>query len=475
MPFETTAKQFQAYDRYEKVVMDGHGNIKVIPLRRGVGNGVFIDTVSFTFHISSLNDYGRLFSGLANPFTNRDYAVRWSLLAVELFGFGVSSSSPVGGGRFYDERWEMSLDGVLYGQFYIGGQKDTVLIELTGRGCEVAKDGWEKRLFDFLSQAVKPKITRCDVSRDFFNGEITPDSAYQSWLEGGFNIRGKAPSCERYGRDWDCGTNDGKTFYVGSKQSARYVRIYDKAKEQGDKSSFWTRFEIQFTKHAVIDLEILIVPIEFFVGSFQICELLNQGIENKRVLSTKKRLEMSVDRCKEVAASQVGRAVNMMLELNMTAEQIVEFLRNKDGKLPERVNPASYMLPNGYLKFIQDEYEGAISLDFDEYSMMLEDDEYEQMLVIDEIVQTVERVGEVKKLYPCVLLDELDPYEKVLTFHLSDSRFVTVYQVNTEKPYKEEDYIKELFDSWAKSLNIYGYHVEFSGNVKVTFIPKTGR
>ncbi|HHS1655110.1 TPA: replication initiation factor domain-containing protein, partial [Neisseria meningitidis] len=42
--------QPQEYERYEKVVMDAKGNLKVVPLRRGKGDSAFIDTISFTFH-----------------------------------------------------------------------------------------------------------------------------------------------------------------------------------------------------------------------------------------------------------------------------------------------------------------------------------------------------------------------------------------------------------------------------------------
>lgn len=46
--------QPQEYERYEKVVMDAKGNLKVVPLRRGKGDSAFIDTISFTFHESSV-------------------------------------------------------------------------------------------------------------------------------------------------------------------------------------------------------------------------------------------------------------------------------------------------------------------------------------------------------------------------------------------------------------------------------------
>lgn len=129
----------QIYNRYKTHVIDAKGNLLEIPLRRGVGDTAFIDTISFTFHESSLNHYGKFFDGLHFPFSDEDFVLRWSMLAEKIFGFGVSTHK-VGKGRFYDGRWEMSVNGVLYGNVYFGGQQETMLVELTGKGCQVAKD-----------------------------------------------------------------------------------------------------------------------------------------------------------------------------------------------------------------------------------------------------------------------------------------------------------------------------------------------
>lgn len=366
----------QIYNRYKTHVIDSKGNLLEIPLRRGVGDTAFIDTLSFTFHESALNKYGKLFDGLHFAFSDEDFVLRWSILAEKIFGFGVSTQK-VGKGRFYDGRWEMSANGVLYGNVYFGGQQETMLIELTGKGCQVAKDGWEVRLYKFLKQAYRAKITRCDVAKDFFKGEVTPDSALEAILNGEFNKRGKRPIFDRYGSDWDCDTNNGKTLYIGSKNSGLYARVYDKAKEQGDKTANWTRFEIQFMgKNVLIDLDILLQPGEFFGGAWPYCEKLQDAGEKTRNMAAAKRFEMSVERCTEVAANQVGRAINMMLQLNMTAEQIVERLRNKDGLVPERVNPASYSLDFAYAQWLHEEYDGGLEVVIpDEYGMVIIDHE----------------------------------------------------------------------------------------------------
>lgn len=374
----------QEFERYEKAVIDFDGNLKVIPLRRGLGNTAFIDTLSFTFREKSVVGFAPelLELGISSPITDFDVMRNWSEIAEWIFGFGVSSPVPVGKGRFYDERWEMSVEGVLYGQAYIGGQNGTILIELTGKGCTAAKDGWEQRLYRFLNgHAFSPRITRCDVAKDFYGEEISPDTAWKAYQDGEFDKRGKRPLVAQIGSDWLNGTQNGKTLGIGSKNSSCYCRIYDKAKEQGDTSGlFWTRFELQFMgKNCLIPLDVLVQPGQFWGGAFPICERLQNEGSSNRYLSSEKRLEISIDRVKEVAANQAGRAVNMMLQLGMSADEIVECIRRKDGSLPERVNPAYYSVEYAlstrryYMQFIHDEYEGSIELELsDEYGMLLE-------------------------------------------------------------------------------------------------------
>lgn len=371
----------QEYERYEKYVIDYDGNIKAVPLRKGLGNSAFIDTLSFTFHESSVTGFfvdGKQL-GISTPISDYDVIRNWSEISEFIFGFGVSSPVPVGKGRFYGQRWEMSVDGVLYGQVYIGGQNDTILIELSGKGCNVASDGWEQRLYKFLMFATNPRITRVDIAKDFFECEISPDSAWVSYNNGEFNKRGKKPLVSQIGSDWLNDTNTGKTLGIGSKQSSCYARIYDKAKEQGDVSGVnWCRFELQFMgRNCILPLDILLFPGQFWGGAFPICEKLQEKGSTERTVSALKRLEISIDRVKEVASNQAGRAINMMLQLGMSDSEIVECLKRKDGSLPERVNPASYALQDKrYLEFIHDEYRDSIELELiDDYGMVLEDRE----------------------------------------------------------------------------------------------------
>lgn len=358
--FSGEVENCEIYQRYAKCVIDSKGRVVEVPLRRGVANSAFIDSISFTFHRSTLLGFTPFSGG-----SDDDDVVTFSEILYQIFGFGITRKGLGSGNRRYNGFWLMEMDAVMYGTVHCGGNNDTILVEIKGKGCEVAKDGWEARLFNFLQQANNARITRCDVAADYFNNEITPDLAWEAWKLGEFDKRGKRPIVDRYGSDWDCGTTNGKTLYVGSRNSGIYARIYDKAKEQGDKDAVWTRFECQFLgRNVKIDLDILLQPGAFFGGVFPICgRLQDLGIEAVRSMATDKRLEMSIEACKDAAAKQCGRAINMLLAMGLTAEQIVDELRNKDDLVPARLNPAAYsLLYSGKETFLHERSNKVISV-----------------------------------------------------------------------------------------------------------------
>lgn len=86
-----------------------------------------------------------------------------------------------------------------------------------------------------------------------------------------------------------------------------------------------------------------------------------------------KRLELSIERSKQVASQQVGRAINMMVFMGMSDYEIVDYLRRKDGAMPHRLNPASFMIKEKRAcEYIHD-YEKEIEIiKFDEYGMVLD-------------------------------------------------------------------------------------------------------
>ncbi|MBD0765009.1 replication protein [Neisseria sp. RH3002v2f] len=278
---------------------------------------------------------------------DEDFIRAASMLAEEVFGFGIYKESKGSGGRFYERCWLMGSEDALYGRVHFGGQNNTILFELTGTGCGVAKEGWESRLFAFLTNAIRPKITRVDIAKDFFNGEYSPNQAREDRNKGLFTCHHVKPKGESIGSDWEeddeTKMTRGKTYGIGSRESSKYVRVYEKGKQLGDKTSIWTRFEIEFkAKDIVIPFEVLQNPGEYFGGAYPVCESFSQ--KAKRIHAVKENKVISADRYLEWVKKQFGRAANGLKFIfpELDKAKLFELIEPSHHKLPKSLAPEAY-------------------------------------------------------------------------------------------------------------------------------------
>ncbi|WP_066567957.1 replication initiation factor domain-containing protein [Snodgrassella sp. CFCC 13594] len=336
---ETDASTEQGFfERYSHFITDGKGRLIEVPLRRGKGNSAFIDQLSFSMHEDTLS----LSAGYPLV-ADEEYIYQISIELEKIFGFGITAQAPHSGGRFYQSCFLMASDTAQYGRVHFGGQNNTMLIELTGTGCNAATSGWEMRLHGFLTKAIRPKITRIDITKDFFNGEYTPEQAKHDRLSGRFTNHHMMPDGESVGSDWESNNAKGKTYYVGSRESSKFVRVYEKGKQLGDKSSNWVRFEIEFkAKDIVIPFEALLVPGEFFGGAYPICQDFQE--KARRIPALKKSFELTFERGLQCAKQQVGRMLNAVVDRypDLTDSQILAMFKPDHNKLPKRLTPDVY-------------------------------------------------------------------------------------------------------------------------------------
>ena len=285
--------EHEEFEKYSTFITDGKGRLIEVPLRRGVANSAFIDQISFSVHEDTLCLCAK------TPLFGNDEFIRYASLAMtEIFGFGIVEKAKHSGGRFYEECWLMGTDSAQYGRVHFGGQNNTMLFELTATGCNAALTGWEVRLYEFIQKAIRPKITRVDIAKDFFNGEYSPEQAKADRLSGLFTNHHMMPCGESVGTDWEEADESkqvkGKTYYVGSRESSKYVRVYEKGKQLGDKLSNWTRFEIEFkAKDIVIPFEVLTVPGEYFGGAYPICRQFQEKANALKPLKNRSCLLLS--------------------------------------------------------------------------------------------------------------------------------------------------------------------------------------
>lgn len=313
-----------------------------MPLRRGVADSAFIDQISFSIHEDTLSKCA------GEPLvSDAQYIEQISIQLFNIFGFGILNKAPHTGGRFYRECWLLGgSDEVQYGRVHFGGQNNTMLIELTATGCNAAAVNWEGRLYTFLTAAIRPKITRIDIAKDFFQREYSPEQAAEDRLSGFFTNHYMMPDGEKAGSDWESNNGKGKTYYVGSRESSKYVRVYEKGKQLGDKTSDWVRFEIEFkAKDIVIPFEVLTAPGEYFGGAYPICEKLKHfQTKSCRIPAVRKVFELTFDRGLECAKQQVGRMLNAIIDRypEKTDSEILAMLKPDHNKLPKRLRPDNY-------------------------------------------------------------------------------------------------------------------------------------
>ena len=131
------------FEYFSHFVSDGKGKFIEIPLRRGRDDGAFIDQITFTIHEDSLPKVTG--KGLVS---DTEFVVKYSELLEEILGFGITQKLPFKGKFFYKSCYQLGPDNVEYGKVHYGGQRETMLVELNGTGCQAAIPGWENRLYE---------------------------------------------------------------------------------------------------------------------------------------------------------------------------------------------------------------------------------------------------------------------------------------------------------------------------------------
>ncbi|PIT44373.1 hypothetical protein BHC46_01290 [Snodgrassella alvi] len=366
-----TAKQTEAptsnTGRYEQsstlstVLVMQNGQIKEIPVKKGVGTAAHIDALTITMP-------ELVFNQSLDAVTDDEVAGQISGTIYEIMGYGLSSAAR--GRNGYSMSYLMGTERVSYGYVAFGGsqQRETVCIHFTGTGLMAAQDGWEHRLYQFLQDfAPNARITRCDLAHDFIEGEYTPEQALKDWESGLFTSRYTKPVAECVGSDWLSGTNRGKTLYIGSRKSSKYCRIYEKGKEQGDEQSKWVRFELELkNKDIIIPHDILINPGQYLTGAYPICEQLfkNHKEQIARIELKKKQEAVGIEHCQKYASMQASGFLNYLHnELNLTKEEVFDFVVNPVAKVPKRLDTSVYFCNNLTVPFMHERRRLTYSID----------------------------------------------------------------------------------------------------------------
>lgn len=222
-------------------------------------------------------------------------------------------------------------------------QRDRVYFSIQGKGCGLVTD-WPA-LAAWLD-AHRAVIKRVDVAYDDFAGETVSIAwALGQYESGGFNAGGRAPQHHVFG-DWLAGeaSSKGRTLGIGSRESGKYCRIYEKGKQLGEPGSAWTRIEVEWRgQDRLIPADVVTRPGSYLAGAYP-C-LAGLHVEQSRIKTIANAASIDFDAAVEHGRQHAGRLVNLMLHVFAgDVSAVVERLR-RDG-VPARLEAYSYHLAN---------------------------------------------------------------------------------------------------------------------------------
>ncbi|MDC1502973.1 replication initiation factor domain-containing protein [Gammaproteobacteria bacterium] len=233
--------------------------------------------------------------------------------------------------------WQGYTDKVkldFYGIVAFGGtsQKNTIHVELSGKGCAKVLD-W-LLVYDWFV-TTDSYITRIDLAHDDFLGKTVNIDNARSWYDLGlFNSNGRPP--KRHMHD-DFNDGDGKTFYVGKRGNNKYTRIYEKGKQLGDPLSDWCRVEVEFKRNdRIIPLDILHSADKYLAGAYDALSFLCE--EQSKIKSIEKERLSSLTRSILYARTTCGPLINLLCLLNdEDPATVIEALRRNG--IPKSLKP----------------------------------------------------------------------------------------------------------------------------------------
>ena len=297
-----------------------------------------VDWVNFTVGIETLGDKfyvsGADLSETDDVWMNAIFEFEHHL--EHIFGFGITSQNQTGR-NFYKQSYVL---GDKMGVVCVGGQRNTILVMLSGKGCSFAKEGWEKRLYTFLTvMAKRPKLTRIDLAHDDFDGtRINVDWAnYQDDL-GGFTCNNNPPNVEHKG-NWKRPNGRGRTLNIGSRESGKYLRVYEKGRAEGDPDDEWQRAEVEFkSSDGVLPFDMLLSPTEYFIASYPCFAFLAQHKQPTRIQTIKKTAVINFESALATLKHQYGKYINIFKEIFEPEELISKISCSDPLAYPERLD-----------------------------------------------------------------------------------------------------------------------------------------
>ncbi len=236
----------------------------------------------------------------------------------------------------YAESYSSTDGGLL---FAYGGQGGTGFVSIPGGGCALVHD-WADAVALFQDE-LKGRITRWDGAVDDFDGVHSVELALDWYLGGKFGTGGQRPSMTQVG-NWAEPDGTGRTLYIGKKKHGKELCIYEKGNQLGNPADPWVRWEARFTnRDREIPFDVLISPGSYVAGAYSCLDWISDKASRIRTLA--RQGQNSYDHLKTYAGITYGRLINVMLEIEGSAEAVVAALRREG--MPKRLQLPNVDLP----------------------------------------------------------------------------------------------------------------------------------
>jgi phage replication initiation protein len=194
-------------------------------------------------------------------------------------------------------------------------QRGWAHVSITGQGCDWVPD-WDAAQ-DSLSSLDQWEPRRVDIALDTFKRETSHEDMLAAYRAGGFTTRGRPPKCQQIiGED----PADGRTIYVGSRTSDKFLRGYEKGLQlarpgathiDGVPVEDWYRVECEFkAKEGPLPQDIIDRRDQYLAGAYPYLQTLLADVEPEILVNLRERIpQLDLAAALEQVRTQYGRTL----------------------------------------------------------------------------------------------------------------------------------------------------------------------